>query len=100
MITLSLLYDAAARTTAIGLTGADFCFEGDHPPLVLPLSDNDLTQWTISNALTELAAKRSCGTKLHSDAGSNIAENSRWAIGCSTPPTLASPKLELKTLPS
>jgi hypothetical protein len=44
MITLPLLYDAAALTTAIDLTGADFCFEGDHHPLVLPLSDNPLTQ--------------------------------------------------------
>jgi hypothetical protein len=31
-------------TTVIELTGADFCCEGDHHPLMLPLSKNDLTQ--------------------------------------------------------
>jgi hypothetical protein len=35
MITLPLIHDTLALRTAIELTGADFCFAGDHHPLVL-----------------------------------------------------------------
>jgi len=35
MITLPPVHDTLALRTAIELTGADFCFAGDHHPLVL-----------------------------------------------------------------
>lgn len=38
MITLPWVYDTLALRTAIELTGADFCFAGDHYPLVLSLT--------------------------------------------------------------
>ncbi len=57
MITLPLFYDAAALKTAIELTGADFCFEGDHHPLVLPLSDIDLTQLNNRQSFERISRK-------------------------------------------
>lgn len=42
MITLPPVHDTLALKTAIELTGADFCFEGDHHPLVLPITDEHL----------------------------------------------------------
>lgn len=47
MITLPPVYDTLALRTAIDLTGADFCFDGDHYPLVIPLPNYPLTQ--VSN---------------------------------------------------
>ncbi len=44
MITLPARYDTLAVTTAIELTGSDFCFDGDHYPLVLPFSREELSQ--------------------------------------------------------
>jgi len=35
LITLPSIHDTLALRTAIELTGADFCFAGDHHPLVL-----------------------------------------------------------------
>jgi len=37
MMTLPSMHDTLALRTAIELTGAAFCFAGDHYPLVLPL---------------------------------------------------------------
>jgi len=39
MITLPSIHDTLALRTAIDLTGADFCFAGDHYPLVLAEAD-------------------------------------------------------------
>ncbi|XGV94292.1 MAG: hypothetical protein ACAF41_00195 (plasmid) [Leptolyngbya sp. BL-A-14] len=39
MITVPPLHDTLALRTAIELTGADFCFAGDHHPLVLTEAD-------------------------------------------------------------
>jgi hypothetical protein len=39
MIMLPSVHDTLALRTAIELTGADFRFDGDHYPIVLPLSD-------------------------------------------------------------
>ena len=39
MITLPPIHDTLALRTAIELTGADFCFLGDHYPLVLAEAD-------------------------------------------------------------
>ncbi len=44
MITLPSVHDILALRTAIELTGSDFCFDGDHYPLVLPLVDEAVTQ--------------------------------------------------------
>jgi hypothetical protein len=57
MITLPLLYGAAALTTAIEPTGANFCFEGDHHPLVLPSSDSYLTQLNIQQRSDRISRK-------------------------------------------
>jgi hypothetical protein len=43
MITLPPVHDILALRTAIELTGSDFCFDGDHYPLGLPLVNDDLT---------------------------------------------------------
>jgi hypothetical protein len=43
MVTLPPGYDVAALKTAAALMASDFCFEGDHYPLVLPPLD------TVSN---------------------------------------------------
>jgi hypothetical protein len=43
MIKLPSVHDTLALRTAIELTGADFCFDGDHYPIVLPFSDNELS---------------------------------------------------------
>ncbi|UBF23820.1 hypothetical protein K9N68_18895 [Kovacikia minuta CCNUW1] len=42
MVTLPPVHDILALRTAIELTGSDFCFDGDHYPLVLPLLDGEL----------------------------------------------------------
>lgn len=39
LITLPSIHDTLALRTAIELTGADFCFAGDHYPLVLAKAD-------------------------------------------------------------
>jgi len=39
MITVAPIHDTLALRTAIELTGADFCFAGDHYPLVLVEED-------------------------------------------------------------
>ncbi|MBD2460789.1 hypothetical protein H6G89_07000 [Oscillatoria sp. FACHB-1407] len=44
LITLPPVYDTVALRVAIELTGADFCFDGDHYPLVLPPLKDELTQ--------------------------------------------------------
>lgn len=41
MITLPPKFDSIALRTAIELTGADFCFDGDHYPIVLPLPESE-----------------------------------------------------------
>lgn len=40
MVTLPSTYDSFALGTAIELTGAEFCFDGDHTPIVLPPIDS------------------------------------------------------------
>jgi hypothetical protein len=42
MVTVPDTYDAIALKTAIELAGADFCFDGDHHPIVLPLSEPEI----------------------------------------------------------
>lgn len=44
MITLPPLHDTLALRTAIELTGSDFCFDGDHYPLVLSFTSTALGQ--------------------------------------------------------
>ncbi len=41
MISLPSVYDTIALRTAIELTGSDFCFDGDHHPIVLPLFEGE-----------------------------------------------------------
>jgi hypothetical protein len=40
-IALPSMHDTLALRTATELVGAEFCFEGDHYPLVLPPLDRD-----------------------------------------------------------
>lgn len=42
MVTLPPKHDPIALRTAIELTGADFCFDGDHYPIVLPFLEDEL----------------------------------------------------------
>jgi hypothetical protein len=42
MITLPPVYDTIALRTAIELAGVEFCFDGDHYPIVLPLSAQEI----------------------------------------------------------
>ncbi|MBD2077275.1 hypothetical protein H6F86_26030 [Phormidium sp. FACHB-592] len=44
MITLPSIHDTLALRTAIELTGTDFCFAGDHYPLVLSSTTEDMSQ--------------------------------------------------------
>jgi hypothetical protein len=58
MITLPPVYDSIALKTAIELTGADFCFDGDHHPIVLLLSEeesNSLDQQQQTGRITSKA---------------------------------------------
>jgi len=57
MVMLPLLYDIAALKTAIGLVGADFCFDGDYYPLGLPLSNHELNQLTDENLAERIFRK-------------------------------------------
>jgi hypothetical protein len=57
MVTLPSVHDTLALKTAIGLVGADFCFDGDHYPLVLPLPSNELTQ-SKADQLTERISQK------------------------------------------
>ena len=50
MITLPSVHDTLALRTAIELTGADFCFAGDHYPLVLSLTTGALSQMSDQQA--------------------------------------------------
>jgi hypothetical protein len=43
MIMLPPVHDTLVLRAAIELTGTDFCFEGDHYPIVLPLSNGEVT---------------------------------------------------------
>jgi hypothetical protein len=43
-IALPSMHDTLALRTATELVGAEFCFEGDHYPLVLPPLDRDQIQ--------------------------------------------------------
>jgi hypothetical protein len=44
MITVPPIHDTLALRTAIELTGADFCFAGDHYPLVLASTADAISQ--------------------------------------------------------
>jgi hypothetical protein len=44
MITVPPIHDTLALRTAIELTGADFCFAGDHHPLVLSSTADAISQ--------------------------------------------------------
>lgn len=57
MVTLSSVHDSVALRTAIDLTGADFCFDGDHYPLVLPALDDDLIQFTGEQLVERITQK-------------------------------------------
>ena len=57
MITLPPFYDTAALKTAIELIGVDFCFEGDHYPLVLPVREDDLIQSTNQHQAEQMMWK-------------------------------------------
>jgi hypothetical protein len=57
MITLPPVHDTLALRAAIELTGADFCFEGDHYPLVLPPSDGKLPQLSDEQVVERISRK-------------------------------------------
>jgi len=57
MITLPPIHDTLALRTAIELTGADFCFAGDHCPLVLALEANALTRVRESQQAERISQK-------------------------------------------
>lgn len=57
MVTLPLVHDPLALRTAIELTGADFCFDGDHYPLVLPLSNEDLAHLNDEHLAEQISQK-------------------------------------------
>ncbi|MBD2466027.1 hypothetical protein H6G89_34135 [Oscillatoria sp. FACHB-1407] len=44
LISLPSMHDTVALRTAIELVGAEFCFEGDHYPLVLPPLEGEGTE--------------------------------------------------------
>lgn len=60
MITLSPIHDILAVRTAIELTGADFCFDGDHYPLILPLPQSDLSRDQHLSSLISQKAELWC----------------------------------------
>ena len=57
MITVPPMHDTLALRTAIELTGADFCFAGDHCPLVLALEANALTRVRESQQAERISQK-------------------------------------------
>lgn len=57
LVTLPLVHDTIALRTAIELTGADFCFEGDYYPLVLPLSEKELAQLSEEQLVERISRK-------------------------------------------
>lgn len=57
MVTLPPEHDTPALRTAIELTRADFCFAGDHYPLVLPLLNEELAQLSEEQRLEQTSRK-------------------------------------------
>lgn len=57
MITLPPIHDTLALRTAIELTGADFCFDGDHCPLVLALGTDALAQVRDQHSADRISRK-------------------------------------------
>ncbi|XGW00933.1 MAG: hypothetical protein ACAF41_33740 (plasmid) [Leptolyngbya sp. BL-A-14] len=57
MTTLLSVHDTLALRTAIALTGTDFCFAGDHCPLVLVVEANALTQVSASQQAERISRK-------------------------------------------
>jgi hypothetical protein len=57
MLTLPSIHDTLALRTAIELTDADFCFAGDHCPLVLALETNALTRVSASQQAERISRK-------------------------------------------
>lgn len=64
MITLPPIHDTLALRTAIALTVSDFCFNGDHDPLGLPVVHDDLTH----RSSTQPSERRNHKTELWCDA--------------------------------
>ncbi|UBF30792.1 hypothetical protein K9N68_39760 (plasmid) [Kovacikia minuta CCNUW1] len=57
MITLPPVHDILSLRTAIELTGSDFCFDGDHYPLVLPLSNEELSPLSEEQLVERISRK-------------------------------------------
>ncbi|XGW00950.1 MAG: hypothetical protein ACAF41_34700 (plasmid) [Leptolyngbya sp. BL-A-14] len=57
MITVPPIHDTPALRTAIELTGADFCFAGDHYPLVLAVETNALTRVSANQQAERISRK-------------------------------------------
>ena len=58
MITLPSIHDTLALRTAIELTGTDFCFAGDHYPLVLSSTADALNQVNDQHGLVIATDKK------------------------------------------
>ncbi|MBD2074917.1 hypothetical protein H6F86_13630 [Phormidium sp. FACHB-592] len=57
MITLPSIHDTLALRTAIELTSADFCFAGDHYPLVLSLTADALNPMSNQHSAHRISRK-------------------------------------------
>ncbi len=57
MVTLPLVYDAIALKTAIELTGSDFCFDGDHHPVVLAVPEAKLSSTSSEFQVGRISSK-------------------------------------------
>jgi hypothetical protein len=57
MITLPPVHDTLALRTAIELTGADFCFAGNHYPLVLSSTADALSPVSDQHAAKRISRK-------------------------------------------
>ncbi len=57
MITLPAVHDALALRTAIELTGADFCFAGDHHPLVQSSTADAISKMSDQDPAARISRK-------------------------------------------
>lgn len=56
-ISLPSMHDTVALRAAIELVGAEFCFEGDHYPLVLPALEGEETEGNPAQRAEQMSRK-------------------------------------------
>ncbi|HEY9624141.1 MAG TPA: hypothetical protein V6C78_27525 [Crinalium sp.] len=57
MIMLPPIHDTLALRAAIEIAGADFCFDGDHSPIALPLSPEEATRLSDEHLAKRISQK-------------------------------------------